>query len=57
MFAALNMATGEVLGKTYRKHRHQEVLMFLREVERTVPKDQEIHIVLDNYATHKHDKV
>ena len=59
LFAALNMATGEVLGKTYRKHRHQEleVLMFLREVERTVPKDQEIHIVLDNYATHKHDKV
>ena len=56
LFAALNMATGEVLGKTYRKHRHQEVLMFLREVERTV-KDQEIHIVLDNYATHKHDKV
>ena len=57
LFAALNMATGEVLGKTYRKHRHQEVLMFLREVEKTVPKDQEIHIVLDNYATHKHEKV
>ena len=57
LFAALNMATGEVLGKTYRKHRHQEVLMFLREVERTVPNDLEIHIVLDNYATHKHDKV
>ena len=57
LFAALNMATGEVIGKTYRKHRHQEVLMFLREVEKTVPKDQEIHIVLDNYATHKHEKV
>ena len=56
LFAALNMATGEVIGKTYRKHRHQEVLMFLREVEKTVPKDQEIHIVLDNYATHKHEK-
>ena len=49
--------TGEVIGKTYRKHRHQEVLRFLREVEETVPEEQEIHIVLDNYATHKHEKV
>ena len=57
LFAALDVATGEVLGKTYRKHRHQEVLRFLREVEKTVPKEQEIHIVLDNYATHKHEKV
>ena len=57
LFAALNMATGEVIGKTYRKHRHQEVLRFLREVEKTVPKEQEIHIVLDNSATHKHEKV
>ena len=56
LFAALNMATGEVIGKTYRKHRHQEVLRFLREVEKTVPEEQEIHIVLDNYATHKHEK-
>ena len=44
LFAALNMATGEVIGKTYRKHRHQEVLRFLREVEKTVPKEQEIHM-------------
>ena len=57
LFAALNVATGEVVGKTYRKHRHQEVLRFLREVEKTVPKDQDIHLVLDNYATHKHEKV
>ena len=57
LFAALNMATGEVIGKTYRKHRHQEVLRFLREVEKTVPKEQETQIVLDNYATHKHEKV
>ena len=40
LFAALNIATGEVIGKTYRKHRHQEVLRFLREVEKTVPKEQ-----------------
>lgn len=57
LFAALNIATGEVLGKTYRKHRHQEVLRFLREVEKVVPKKQEIHIILDNYAAHKHEKV
>ena len=57
LFAALNMATGEVIGKTYRKHRHQEVLRFLRELEKTVPKEQQIHIVLDNYATHKREKV
>ena len=57
LFAALNIATGAVIGKTYRRHRHQEVLRFLREVEKTVPKGQEIHIVLDNYATHKHEKV
>ena len=57
LFAALNMATGEVIGKTHRKHRHQEVLRFLREVDKTVPEEQEIHIVLDNYAMHKHEKV
>ena len=57
LFAALNVATGEVIGRTYRRHRHQEVLRFLREVEKTVPRDQEIHLVLDNYATHKHEKV
>ena len=57
LFAALQLATGQVIGKTYRKHRHQEVLRFLREVEKTVPKKQEIHIVLDNYATHKHEAV
>ena len=51
------MATGEVIGKTYRTHRHQEVLRFLRGVEATVPKEREIHIVLDNYATHTHEKV
>ena len=39
------------------RHRHQEFLRFLRKVEREVPKDQQIHIILDNYATHKHRKV
>ena len=57
LFAALEVASGKVIGRTYRKHRHQEVLRFLREVDKAVPADQEIHIVLDNYATHKHEKV
>ena len=57
LFVALDVATGEVIGKTYRKHRHQEVLKFLREVDKAVPREQEIHIVLDNYATHKYEKV
>ena len=57
LFVALDMASGEVIGETYKRHRRQEVLRFLREVEKAVPKDQEIHIILDNYATHKHCKV
>ena len=57
LFAALNMASGEVIGKSYRKHRHQEVLRFLKEVEKSVEKDQQIHIILDNYSTHKHESV
>lgn len=57
LFAALNIASGEVIGKSYRKHRHQEVLRFLKEVEKSVEKDQQIHIILDNYSTHKHENV
>ena len=57
LFAALNMATGEVIGRSFRRHRHQEALRFLREVKKAVPPEQDIHIVLDNYATHKHEKV
>ena len=57
LFAALDMATGEVIGRTYRQHRHQEVVRFLREIDKAVPNDQEIHLVLDNYAMHKHEKV
>lgn len=54
-FAALNVATGEVIGKCHRRHRHQEFLRFLEEIDAKVPKEPgvEIHLVLDNYATHK----
>jgi len=57
LFIAMDMASGRVVGETYRKHRHQEVLRFFRKVEKEVPKNRKIHIILDNYATHKHHKV
>jgi transposase len=55
LFAALNVATGEVIGKCHRRHRHQEFLRFLEEIDAKVLKEPgvEIHLVLDNYATHK----
>ena len=55
LFAALNVATGEVIGKCHRRHRPQEFLGFLEEVdaERAAGAGVEIHLVLDNYATHK----
>ena len=57
LFAALHVAAGETVGKTWRKHRHQEMLRFLREVEKTVPQNQDILLVLDNYVVHNHEKV
>ena len=57
LFAALNTLTGEVLGTCAQRHRHQEWLVFLREINKATPKDKEIHIICDNYATHKHPKV
>lgn len=57
LFAALNVLTGEVIGRTDRRHRHIEFLRFLKELERRVPPDKEVHVILDNYATHKHAKV
>ena len=57
LFAALNAATGRVLSRCRRRHRHQEYLDFLREIERNVPDDLDVHIIVDNYATHKHPRV
>jgi transposase len=56
LFAALDKATGEVLGRCAQRHRHQEFLTFLRLIDRTYPHG-EIHFVLDNYSTHTHDRV
>lgn len=57
LFAALDVATGEVLHECMPRHRHQEFLRFLRKMERTVPDDLDVHVILDNYATHKHPTV
>jgi transposase len=53
LFAALNTKTGTVLGKTYRRHRSQEFRRFLDVIEQNVPAELEVHLILDNYATHK----
>jgi putative transposase len=57
LFAALDTANGKVLTKRRQRHRHQEYLSFLREIEKNVPKNLEVHIIVDNYATHKHFRV
>jgi len=57
LFAALNVADGSVIGTCMDRHRHQEWLMFLKLIKRSVDPDKEIHIICDNYATHKHPKV
>ena len=56
LFAALNIATGEVIGECHPRHRHQEFLKFLRRLDMDVP-DKQLHLILDNYGTHKHEKV
>lgn len=57
LFAALDLASGRVLTQCKRRHRHQEFLQFLRHIEASVPEDLDVHLVVDNYCTHKHAKV
>jgi len=57
LFAALNVLDGAVLATCKPRHRHQEFLSFLREIDKAVPSDLDIHCVLDNYSSHKHPKV
>jgi len=57
LFAALDTADGSVIGKCFKRHRHQEFISFLNLINRNVPKDKDIHIITDNYSTHKHEKV
>jgi transposase len=57
LFAALNAANGEVYGLCQERHRHQEWLKFLRLLDQTMPAHLDLHLISDNYATHKHPKV
>jgi putative transposase len=57
LFAALDIASGQVLAQCKARHRHQEFLEFLRHIDANVPQDLDIHMVVDNYGTHKHLKV
>lgn len=57
LFAALDLATGNVISQCKKRHRHQEFLQFLEHVDANVPQSLDIHLVVDNYATHKHAKV
>lgn len=57
LFAALDIASGQIITQCRKRHRHQEFLQFLRHIDQNVPEDLDIHLVVDNYATHKHSKV
>ena len=57
LFAALNVLDGTVIGTCYPRHRHEEFLKFLRKIDREVPRNLDLHLVLDNYGTHKHPNV
>jgi transposase len=57
LFAALDIANGQVFTQCKRRHRHQEFLSFLRHIDANVPKDLDVHLVVDNYGTHKHARV
>ncbi len=57
LFAALDVATGQVIGACHRQHRHQEFLRFLKTIEAAVPEGLDVHLIMDNYGTHKTAKI
>src|SRR5580765_1345112 len=57
LFAAFNVLEGSVIGRCMQRHTHQEFIRFLNAIENQVPANKQVHVVLDNYATHKHPKV
>ena len=57
LFAALNVLDGQVIAQCQQRHRHREWLKFLRQIDRETPQDKTLHLIVDNYATHKHPAV
>lgn len=57
LFAALNVLDGTVIGSCFDRHRHEEFLKFLRQIDRDTPEGLDLHLIVDNYCTHKHPKV
>ncbi len=57
LFAALDLAKGEVIAQCKARHRHQEFISFLNHLDRNVPAELDVHLIVDNYSTHKHAKV
>jgi transposase len=57
LFAALDVLEGRVIGQCMARHRHQEFIRFLNKINRETPAAAELHLIVDNYATHKHPKV
>ncbi len=57
LFAAFHVLDGQVIGECLPRHRHQEFLKFLRQIDRETPPALELHLIVDNYSTHKHEQV
>jgi transposase len=56
LFAAVNVAEGKVIGTCQPKHRHQEWIKFLKLIDAETPSELDLHLIVDNYATHKHPR-
>lgn len=57
LFAAIELAEGKLIGTCMKKHRHQEWIKFLKLIDKETPRELDLHLIVDNYATHKHPKV
>ena len=57
LFAAMNVLDGTIISQCQPRHRHQEWLRFLRIIDKLTPKDRQVHLIVDNYATHRHPAV
>ena len=57
LFAALNVLEGTLIGTCMKRHRHQEWIKFLKTIDAETPEEMDLHLIVDNYATHKHPKV